>query len=1134
MLYACGLPPYSLPILWEVYSLWDIQARLKSIRRVLFIILLYSRGLWYLLMAIIEILNIVKTILVDLLNACKLNMFNILERVWCFWGYAKSVGKKLAKTNDYSNTERSEEMVSAIYNNIKRCSINGHLRRRIGRGSIEDLSSIDPLNRGTSSLSGRLMTCGLTPIGLRACRSYSTSNNDKFHLLLQDKRELELKLVPQAMELLKAKTWPTTDENFAEKLEYYFQLSTYLMATQTISTFINKDKFDAPTLGVINDKSKGAKSPINRNLLRDKILWGPILKEAESNMASILYKIKAVNLLFNTNGVTTPGIDDVKVKHVLTQTDKPEKALKILENRIKYLKIEISLAKGKTDQAINRKTLEGLNKYELKRRYYKSTEGKIKINNYRNELKNILSNPIQYIKEFNNEVIKNNNAIRWSLLNELKNLKLERYKSQPILRVLIPKDNGKLRPLGIPTLRDRTIQMLMKIVMESYLEPLGDPNSYGFRPGRNCYQAITALNNLLVHRHSNINDEGNLKLTKRNASVKSKSDLDNYNLVNGTWTRETKKPVMFYSTKFILDADIKGCFDNIDHNWLINNVPMPERFKNLLPAILKTQIVERQDKLIKVLVQPLENNKGVPQGGIISPLLMNWTLDGLENIAVESSWIINSKGKTSYRWCDPDKLQFYESNNIPYTYANLESRLNEKVKVIRYADDFIVIAINEESMGNIIQGIKTFLNERGLILSPDKTVKIKWSFGKKFDFLGWTFHLLLPNKVNWIIQADKSKAGKLIDWQGLYIYPSVKSTSKFRAAIKEITSLKNNGKSFEWVIKEANKLIVGWSNYFSPGPKQTHIRHHLDWYIFNKMKMFLRKKYNKSFINYFSKYFQNSDGSLRGNISIISNQKIDKMNNSNLYKKSDVKRMKQLTVAKLEALHTDSNLGIFNPSNELRYNSILVHPRPYIERFILINRIKKDLKSTLLVDQKYTCTICNKNAINWNKLIHWEPLNYHVNSHFEKYENMEEINLSTSSHLDISDFKLSRSKPQSTVWDKDLVLDHSIPLVFGGQDTTLKMILNQKDNLNLVHTECHKIKTKADLKIISDYRKFKKHNLNKPITLISNRERQLLDYNCLLYITNLDNFKNMYTSKSNLKIINKLINYSKSRLNNLK
>jgi hypothetical protein len=97
-------------------------------------------------------------------------------------------------------------MVSAIYNNIKRCSINGRLRRRIGRGSIEDLSSIDPLNRGTSSLSGRLMTCGLTPIGLRACRSYSTSNNDKFHLLLQDKRELELKLVPQAMELLKAKT----------------------------------------------------------------------------------------------------------------------------------------------------------------------------------------------------------------------------------------------------------------------------------------------------------------------------------------------------------------------------------------------------------------------------------------------------------------------------------------------------------------------------------------------------------------------------------------------------------------------------------------------------------------------------------------------------------------------------------------------------------------------------------------------------------------------------------------------------------------------------------------------------------------------------------------------------------------
>lgn len=88
---------------------------------------------------------------------------------------------------------------------------------------------------------------------------------------------------------------------------------------------------------------------------------------------------------------------------------------------------------------------------------------------------------------------KHNTTLKRTLLESLKDTKIKNYKASPILRVYIPKDDGRLRPLGIPTLKDRTLQMLLKIIVEPYLEPLGDPSSFGFRPGRTCHMAVASL-----------------------------------------------------------------------------------------------------------------------------------------------------------------------------------------------------------------------------------------------------------------------------------------------------------------------------------------------------------------------------------------------------------------------------------------------------------------------------------------------------------------------------------------------------------------------------------------------------------------------------------------------------------------
>jgi len=310
------------------------------------------------------------------------------------------------------------------------------------------------------------------------------------------------------------------------------------------------------------------------------------------------------------------------------------------------------------------------------------------------------------------------------------NLKRHGYRPKPLRRIYILKKNGKLRPWSIPTMHDRAMQALYALALAPVAETVADGHSYGFRQGRGCADALEHVHSVLCRK---------------------------------------------CSPQWVLEGDIKACFDEISHQWLLDNILLDKR---LLRQWLKAGYLEKG--------QLFPTSKGTPQGGLISPIIANLVLDGMQK-----------------------------------TIAQAVPRKGSKVHFVRYADDFIVTSASKELLEQQVKpALTAFLTPRGLELSEQKTVLTHINTG--FNFLGHTVRkfgdklLTTPAKSN--LQALRDKISRCI-----------------QSAL---------GQPQEMLLRQLNPVIRGWACYFRHGAaKRTFER--LDTYVFRKLWRWTKRRHSR-------------------------------------------------------------------------------------------------------------------------------------------------------------------------------------------------------------------------------------------------------------------------------------------------
>lgn len=337
----------------------------------------------------------------------------------------------------------------------------------------------------------------------------------------------------------------------------------------------------------------------------------------------------------------------------------------------------------------------------------------------------------------------------------------KKYKPKPIKRVWIPKPGkSENRPLGIPTIKDRAMQTLINLVLLPLVEMNSDSESYGFRPYRDCKMAIAAVR---------------MQLRTLSFETQQKSMALRFGKPGlGAYTQQNED-------KWILDADIKGFFDNINHDWLLNKLFLHPTLKEFVRLWLKAKILDAG-----MYTNPIT---GTPQGGIISPTLANFTLNGLEKAVLESIHPITRS-----------KVRRLTIKNNGRTVK----AVSLGVSIVRYADDFIVLAKSKNILVKYIRpAIDNFLAERGLFLSPQKTKMFTLKEeNTQLDFLGYTFKYSKRWSAKRNIFYEKGYVG------GIALYPNKEKVRNFIRKLSQIFSNSNNLSAVELITK-LNPIIRG-------------------------------------------------------------------------------------------------------------------------------------------------------------------------------------------------------------------------------------------------------------------------------------------------------------------------------------
>ena len=359
-------------------------------------------------------------------------------------------------------------------------------------------------------------------------------------------------------------------------------------------------------------------------------------------------------------------------------------------------------------------------------------------------------------------------------------------KAKPARRVWIPKP-GKTekRPLGIPVMEDRARQALLKFAIEPQWEARFEPHSYGFRPARSCHDALKAIYNSL--------------------------SID----------------------KWVLDADIAGCFDNINHQYLLDKVNTTPRFRKQIKAWLKAGTIDWFNKP-EVFSK---TTQGTPQGGVISPLLANIALHGLEDHLKD--WLWNKR-----------KYRIPEWNATKGKWGTMgQSKTKKTLSIVRYADDFVVIHKDLEIVIEAKDEINEYLKEIGLEMKDSKTQIVNSKEG--FNFLG----VNIRHFETGVYRSEKNTTGNKTGLVRL-LQPSKDSISRQYRKIADIIDGMKNA-SQEVLISKLNPIILGFSNYHKYYSSTEQFQK-LDSLIFKKLLRWAKRRHpNKGMKWVVKKYFFN-------------------------------------------------------------------------------------------------------------------------------------------------------------------------------------------------------------------------------------------------------------------------------------